>query len=100
MSSYRANLTLPFPHAERAWPYSAVTYLQSLAVEHARKLGHSRFGLSLGPNQTKLRWTDQVETYPEVVIVGPRRRSQLAYQAVEAGRAVVCFREARRAHRT
>lgn len=85
--------------AERAWPYSAVTYLLSLAVADAQEAGHREVNLSTGPNQAKLRWTDEVRTTTEFAVVGPRRRSRLLTLGLDAHGVVSGFREARRAHR-
>ena len=85
--------------AARAWPYSAVTYLQSLAVKDAQEAGHTRMNLSIGPNQAKLRWTDRIESTVEFKIVGPRRRSRLLHVAHESGAVLASYQEARRAHR-
>ena len=85
--------------ATQAWPYSAVTYLQSLAVKDAQDAGHTRMNLSIGPNQAKMRWTGQVESHVEFGIVGPRRRSRLLYLGLDAYGVLASYREARRAHR-
>ena len=85
--------------AEKIWPYSAVTYLQSQAVADAQAAGHERMCLSVGPNQAKLRWTGKVETHTEFGLVGPRTRSQLLYLGVETSESIVSYRSARRAHR-
>ncbi|PWW21800.1 CelD/BcsL family acetyltransferase involved in cellulose biosynthesis [Geodermatophilus normandii] len=84
---------------DRAWDYSAVTYLQSQAVADAQKAGHREFNLSLGPNQAKLRWTDEVRTMPRFSLVAPTRRSQMLYLAAETRGVVAAYREARKAHR-
>jgi CelD/BcsL family acetyltransferase involved in cellulose biosynthesis len=85
--------------AERAWPYSAITYLQSLVVKDAQDAGQRQVNLSIGPNQPKLRWTDRVQPAVEFGIIGPRRRSRLLYLGVEAHGVLAAYREARRAHR-
>ena len=85
--------------AEQAWPYSAVTYLLSLAVKDAQDAGHREVNLSTGPNQAKLRWTDQVRTTTEFTVVGPRRRSRLLTLGLQAHGVVAGYQEARRAHR-
>jgi CelD/BcsL family acetyltransferase involved in cellulose biosynthesis len=85
--------------AEKIWPYSAVTYLQSQAVADAQEAGHERMCLSLGPNQAKLRWTNKVEIHTEFGLVGPRRRSQLLYLAAGTRDTITNYRAARRAHR-
>ena len=82
-----------------AWEFSPVTYLQWLAVEDAEAAGHREVNLSVGPNQTKLRWTRVVRTYPDFVVVGARTRSRGLYRAAAAVAAVRSFDEARRAHR-
>ncbi len=84
---------------EAAWPYSAVTYLQSLAVADAQQAGHRQMALSMGPNQTKLRWTDQVDITVEFGIVGPRRQSSMLFGANVIREGIASFGEARRAHR-
>ena len=85
--------------AERAWPYSAITYLQSLAVKDAQDAGHREVNLSLGPNQAKLRWTDQVRSTPEFSVVGPRKRSRVLFLGAGTLSVAASYREARRAHR-
>lgn len=85
--------------AERAWPYSAVTYLLSLVVKDAQDAGHREVNLSTGPNQAKLRWTDQVRTTTEFALVGPRRRSRLLTLGLDTYGVVAGYQEARRAHR-
>jgi CelD/BcsL family acetyltransferase involved in cellulose biosynthesis len=85
--------------AERAWPYSAVTYLQSLAVQDAQEAGHSRMNLSMGPNQAKLRWTEEVESTTEFGIIGPRPRSRVLHLASEGHAVLSAYQAARRAHR-
>lgn len=86
--------------AERIWPYSAVTYLQSLAVRDAQTAGHTQFCLSIGPNQAKLRWTNRVDTYTEFALIGPRPRSQTLYLAAQTRDTIQAYRSARGAHRT
>ncbi|WP_380171101.1 GNAT family N-acetyltransferase [Kineococcus sp. DHX-1] len=85
--------------SERAWPYSAVTYLLSLAVKDAQEAGHRVLNLSTGPNQAKLRWTDEVRTSTEFAVVGRRRRSKALTLALDAHAVLAGFAEARRAHR-
>ncbi|MBM9468737.1 GNAT family N-acetyltransferase [Nakamurella leprariae] len=84
---------------DAAWPYSAITYLQSLAVADAQQAGHRQLCLSAGPNQAKLRWTDRVDLTPEFGIIGPRRRSRMLSVAATARGTVTSFVAARRAHR-
>jgi CelD/BcsL family acetyltransferase involved in cellulose biosynthesis len=85
--------------SEKGWPFSAVTYLQWHAIRHAYELGHSEFNLSIGPNQAKLRWSNQVRYFPDFVVIGPRRRSRVASTGAQLWSSVAAYRAASRKRR-
>ena len=84
--------------SERGWRFSAVTHLQWTALLDAHAAGHRELNLSIGPNQAKLRWSQDVRHQPDYVVVGPRRRSRAAYLAAQTAAAVRTYREAVQAH--
>ena len=80
--------------SEAGWPFSPVTYLQWSAIQDAHAAGHREMNLSIGPNQAKLRWTNEVRYFPDFVVVGPRRRSKGAYPGAHLWSALSAYREA------
>jgi len=84
--------------SEQGWRFSSVTHLLWQAVVDSHAAGHAELNLSIGPNQAKLRWSDQVRHFPDYVVLGPRRRSRTAYLAAQTAAAVRSYREAVRAH--
>lgn len=64
-----------------AWAYSPTTLLQWHAYVDACERGDAVFSLSTGPDRQKLRWTHQVDSHTEFVIIAPRRTARTAYTA-------------------
>ena len=84
---------------DSAWRYSAITYLQWLAVQDAQAAGHDLIDFSAGPIQSKLRWTEDVRSYHEFAVVAPRPTARLAYWAELPRLAAARMLEAQRANR-
>jgi CelD/BcsL family acetyltransferase involved in cellulose biosynthesis len=84
---------------ETAWSYSAITYLQWLAVQDAHAAGHDLVDFSSGPIQSKLRWSDQTRSYHEFAVVAPRRAARLSYWAELPRISAARMLEASRANR-
>lgn len=59
------------------WSAGPVTVLQYEAMERALARGDTEVNLSVGPDVSKLRWSEQVVQHPEFVVCGPRARSRL-----------------------
>ncbi|HEV3170530.1 MAG TPA: GNAT family N-acetyltransferase [Actinocrinis sp.] len=73
------------------WHVGPVTLLQYAAIERAAERGDAEVNLSVGPDISKLRWSDRVVQHPEFVVCGPRpgsRRRLAAYAAAGAVAAV------------
>jgi CelD/BcsL family acetyltransferase involved in cellulose biosynthesis len=75
----------------RWWSTGPVTLLQHAAMERALARGDGEVNLSVGPDVSKLRWSEQVVQHPEFVVCGPRARSRTllaGYAALAAVAAV------------
>jgi len=69
------------------WHASPVTLLQYTAIEQAAERGNREVNLSVGPDVSKLRWSERVVQHPEFVVCGSRNRSRhllAAYSALAA----------------
>jgi CelD/BcsL family acetyltransferase involved in cellulose biosynthesis len=69
------------------WHASPVTLLQYTAIGRAAERGDREMNLSVGPDVSKLRWSEQVVQHPEFVVCGSRDRSRrllAAYSALSA----------------
>ena len=61
------------------WPYNVATTLLAEALRLAMERGDRLVNLSSGPDVAKLRWSERLELSQEFIMVGPRRRSRLAF---------------------
>jgi CelD/BcsL family acetyltransferase involved in cellulose biosynthesis len=83
-----SQLVLTTPHASylsvsglsaEAWEYSPMALIIHTAATDAIARGASRLHLSAGPDEAKLRWSEQVDFYPLFVIVPTTPAARLAY---------------------
>jgi CelD/BcsL family acetyltransferase involved in cellulose biosynthesis len=80
------------------WPYSVATTLMSHCLQYAIERGSTMANLSPGPDVAKLRWSEQLELHQEFLVVGPRRRSRLAFSLYWQLRAAAAIRRESRRH--
>jgi CelD/BcsL family acetyltransferase involved in cellulose biosynthesis len=79
------------------WSVGPVTLLQYTAMERALERGDTEVNLSVGPDISKLRWSERVVQHPEFVVCGPRARSRVLLSGYAALAAVAAVhREAAR----
>lgn len=74
------------------WSVGPVTLLQYTAMERALERGDAEVNLSVGPDISKLRWSEQVVQHPEFVVCGPRGRSRVLLSGYAAVAAVAAVR--------
>ena len=73
------------------WRTGPVTLLQYEAAERAALRGDAEVNFSVGPDLSKLRWSESVVQHPEFVVCGPRpgsRRRLAGYAALASVAAV------------
>jgi CelD/BcsL family acetyltransferase involved in cellulose biosynthesis len=63
----------------RWWSYNTPTTLMAEGLRAAIARGDQLANLSLGPDVAKLRWSEQLDTGHDFVVVAPRRRSHLVF---------------------
>jgi CelD/BcsL family acetyltransferase involved in cellulose biosynthesis len=61
--------------SREGWDYSPVTLLQGQAIDDAIKLGQSFVNFSVGPNTSKLRWSEEISVQSEFLLIPNRRLS-------------------------
>lgn len=61
------------------WSYSIATTLLAEIMRAAIEQGADVVNLALGPNVAKLRWSEQLSTSHDFIVVGPRARSRLLF---------------------
>lgn len=74
------------------WSVGPVTLLQYTAMERALERGDAEVNLSVGPDISKLRWSERVVQHPEFVVCGPRGRSRALLSGYAAAAAVAAVR--------
>jgi CelD/BcsL family acetyltransferase involved in cellulose biosynthesis len=82
-----------------AWNYSPITLLQGQAIEDAAKLGQRLVNLSVGPNTSKMRWSEQLFVHPEFLLVSNRPLSANLFRGYWLATAVASLRREQRRHR-
>lgn len=81
------------------WSEGPVTVLQHAAMERAIERGDAEMNLSIGPDISKLRWSEQVVQHPEFVVCGPRTRSRTLLSGYAAAAAVAAVHREAGRHR-
>lgn len=61
------------------WSYSVATTLLADIMRAAIEQGASVMNLAVGPNVAKLRWSEQLSTGHDFIVVGPRASSRLLF---------------------
>lgn len=61
------------------WWHNTPTTLMAESLRRAIKRGETVANLSLGPNVSKLRWSEQLEVHEGFMMIGSRLRSRLAF---------------------
>lgn len=74
------------------WSVGPVTLLQYTAMERALERGDTEVNLSVGPDVSKLRWSEHIVQHPEFVVCGPRGRSRVLLSGYAAAAAVAAVR--------
>ncbi len=82
------------------WDYGPLTLLDSEALKAAIGRGDTLANLSIGPDTSKLRWSERLELHQDFVLVGNATRSRLAFSAWAAASAVKTIGENRRRARS
>lgn len=86
---------------ERWWRHNVATTLTAESLRLALGRGDHTANLSVGVDVSKLRWSERLDLYQEFVVVGARRRSQIAFSLFwQARAAAVILRERGRHART
>lgn len=80
------------------WPYNVATTLVAECLRRAIARGDTLANLSPGPDVAKLRWSESLRLYQEFIMVGPRRRSRLAFSVFWQLRAADLLRRESRRH--
>jgi CelD/BcsL family acetyltransferase involved in cellulose biosynthesis len=83
----------------RWWPYNVATTLVAECLRHAIERGDRVANLSPGVDAAKLRWSEQLSLHQEFLVVGPRRRSRLAFSLFWQARAADLLRRESRHRR-
>lgn len=81
------------------WSTGPVTLLQYTAMERALERGDAEVNLSVGPDVSKLRWSEQVVQHPAFVVCGPRSRSRALLSGYAALASVAAVRREAARHR-
>ena len=81
------------------WSTGPVTLLQHAAMERALERGDAEVNLSVGPDVSKLRWSEQVVQHPEFVVCGGRGRSRALLSGYAALASVAAVRREAARHR-
>ena len=81
------------------WRAGPVTLLQFEAIERAAARGDREVNLSVGPDLSKLRWSEQVVQHPDFVVCGPRPRSRRRLAAYSALASIAAVRREAARHR-
>jgi CelD/BcsL family acetyltransferase involved in cellulose biosynthesis len=82
------------------WDYGPLTLLDAESLKAAIDRGDTHANLSIGPDTSKLRWSERLELHQDFVLVGNRTRSRLAFSAWSAAAAVKTVGENRRRARS
>jgi CelD/BcsL family acetyltransferase involved in cellulose biosynthesis len=69
------------------WDYGILTLLTSEVLYAAIRDGAHSVNLSSGPENSKLRWSDEIAVHQLFAVVSQRRRSRLAFEAFLHARA-------------
>lgn len=80
------------------WPYNVATTLMAECLRRAIERGDTLANLSPGADVAKLRWSEQLQLHQEFIMVGPRRRSRLAFGLFWQLRAADLIRRESRRH--
>lgn len=81
------------------WRFGPVTLLQYEAAGRAALRGDAEVNFSVGPDLSKLRWSEHVVQHPEFVVCGPRPRSRRRLAGYAALAAVAAVRREAARHR-
>jgi CelD/BcsL family acetyltransferase involved in cellulose biosynthesis len=82
------------------WAYNTPTTLMAETLRAAIARGDRLANLSLGPDVAKLRWSNQLQTGHDFVVVAPQRRSRIVFTLFWQLRAAALVeRERRYCHR-
>ena len=82
------------------WDYGPLTLLDAESLKAAIGRGDRLANLSIGPDTSKLRWSEQLELHQDFVLVGSRRRARALFTAWAAASAVKEISENRRRARS
>ena len=77
------------------WWHNTPTTLMAESLRRAIERGGTVANLSLGPDVSKLRWSEQLEMHEEFVMIGNRLRSRLAFSLFWQLRAADLLRRSR-----
>jgi CelD/BcsL family acetyltransferase involved in cellulose biosynthesis len=81
------------------WRTGPVTLLQYEAAENAARRADAEVNFSVGPDLSKLRWSEHVVQHPEFVVCGPRPRSRRRLAGYAALASMAALRREAARHR-
>jgi CelD/BcsL family acetyltransferase involved in cellulose biosynthesis len=64
---------------EEAWQYSPMALLIHVVAQDTIARGATDLYLSVGPDEAKLRWSEEIEYYPQFVVVPPTRSARRGF---------------------
>jgi len=96
-TSHASYLSVSGLSAE-AWEYSPMALIIHTVATDAIARGADRLHLSAGPDEAKLRWSEQVDYYPQFLVVPPTTQARLAFAAYWPLSAALRYRREFRLH--
>ena len=82
------------------WDYGPLTLLDAETLRAAIERGDTYANLSIGPDTSKLRWSERLELHQDFVLVGNRARARRLFSAWAAASALRDVDEGRRRARS
>jgi CelD/BcsL family acetyltransferase involved in cellulose biosynthesis len=82
------------------WDYGPLTLLDAESLRTAIERGDTHANLSIGPDTSKLRWSERLELHQDFVLVGNRPRARRLFSAWAAASAAKAVGEGRRRARS
>lgn len=82
------------------WDYGPLTLLDAESLRAAIGRGDTHANLSIGPDTSKLRWSERLELHQDFVLVGSRGRARRLFTAWAAASAVRDVEQGRRRARS
>jgi|GEM_PF-1355108 len=84
---------------EDAWQYSPMALLIHTVAQDTIARGGSDLYLSVGPDEAKLRWSEEIEYYPQFVVVPPTRAARRGFSLYLPASSLARYRRELSLHR-